>query len=54
MNTPFISDWAKDLVKKLLTRNVPLRLDSGAILDHPWINRYPKNQHFELKFEFFD
>ncbi|CAF4657376.1 unnamed protein product [Rotaria socialis] len=37
----FISDGAKDLIKRLLVRDASLRLTAAEVLQHPWV----KNSH---------
>ncbi|KMZ60008.1 hypothetical protein ZOSMA_62G00480 [Zostera marina] len=39
---PRVSRSAKDLVKRMLDRNIAKRLTSQQVLDHPWILQYAK------------
>jgi len=41
----FISDEAKDLLKKMLNKNAQERIDAETALNHPWLK---KNNHCKL------
>ncbi|KAK6590057.1 calcium calmodulin-dependent kinase [Cryptosporidium xiaoi] len=48
-----ISPLAKDLLKKLLNRNVSERLDAKMALQHPWITQYNRQNTVELGCDLF-
>lgn len=42
----YISDHAKDLIRKLLVKDAHRRLNALEVLEHPWINPGPKDYDF--------